>query len=183
MIKAEMKYTIDDMKAFFKDYNRNKFITTMGFAYLIIGIILFIAARYLATLFDDPFLPLGLPYFIIIVFAIIVIFCLVKACRTTPEKMLKAINSTYKDSSTSYTFSENVFTAITSDGETRGESAIEYSKIPKALEGKEYFYIFANENSAYIIRKSAFAEGTPEELRNILKTELKDKFIIKKGVK
>lgn len=179
MVKSEMVYNLDDMKAFFKDYSAKKFFTTMGIVYLILGILIVLVINNLAFLKEDRIFYTCL---FIVVYIAVLTFCMVKAVKDTPEKMLKSIKSLYGDGTAVYEFDENTFKNSIVSGKTKSEAVIEYSKLSKAIESKTHFYIFTNENTAYVIRKTAFTEGTPEELRNILKTRFGERFIVKKGV-
>lgn len=180
MIKAEFVYTPDDMKAFFKDYNFKKLLTTLIFVYIIVGILLFLAAKQFSYLFPDIIMSKYLPYITLIALIVIVVYCIAKALKETPNKMFDSLRSLYGDGTALFEFDENTFKHSICSGETKSETVIEYSRLAKAIESEYYFYIFTAENAAYVVRKSAFVKGTPDELRSILQSELDERFTIKK---
>lgn len=180
MVKFEFVYSLDDMKAFFKDYSAKKLLTTLTFVYIIVGAVLFFAAKQFSHLFHDNFMTKFFPVFILVVMVIIIVYSGAKAFKETPQKMFNSFNSLYSGETALFEFSENTIKHSIGSGETRSETVIEYSKLSKAIESEYYFYIFTAVNVAYVVRKSAITQGTPDELRDILQKCLGDKFTVKR---
>lgn len=77
-----------------------------------------------------------------------------------------------------YTFNENGFTCVSSNSDYNGSSTIKYSVIFKIVETSKYMFIYRDKAQAFVIDKSTFESGTPEDIRRLLKNYLGNKYII-----
>lgn len=77
-----------------------------------------------------------------------------------------------------YTFTENDFSCVSSHTDYNGSATLKYSVIFKIVETSKYMFIFRDKAQAFVIDKSTFKNGTPEDIRRLLKNYLGDKYII-----
>lgn len=175
MIKAEMKYILKDMQAYFKDCLMKKIIISYITLFIVIDFLVFFAVKCISGYFNDKFLP----YFCALGVIVAAVYIIISGCRKTPTELLKNLNSLYKDGISKFVFDNSKFYTSVISGETKSENVFEYFKLFKIIESKEYIYIFANKNMAFVVRKSSITKGTPAELRELLRTEIPDRYIIK----
>ena len=65
------------------------------------------------------------------------------------------------------------------EGGTDETASLPYNALHRAVETARDFYLYTGPSQAYLIDKQYFTNGSPEELREILKTALGNKFISK----
>lgn len=83
----------------------------------------------------------------------------------------------FADCTRCYTFDENYITLT----QTRGDVFMStlkarYSYIYKAREDNRYFYLFISKTQSHVIDKSSITQGALEEIAELLKTNLGNKF-------
>ncbi len=67
--------------------------------------------------------------------------------------------------------------SVTSEEGGQPETAsMQYNALYMAVETRQDFYLYTGPSQAYLIDKEYFTKGSPEELRETLKTALGDKF-------
>ncbi|MDE5667472.1 MAG: YcxB family protein [Clostridia bacterium] len=79
-----------------------------------------------------------------------------------------------------YTFDEEYITVTQTKGDVFfATSKARYSYIYKAYEDQNYYYLYISKLQSHVIDKASITQGTLDELRTLLKTNLGDKFKIK----
>ena len=79
-----------------------------------------------------------------------------------------------------FLFTDDYMQIKSSDSGFSGESRIKYTVLTKAVETSKYMYIFQDKNHAYIVDKSTFSDGTPQQLQEKLQSILGKKYQIYK---
>lgn len=85
----------------------------------------------------------------------------------------------FGDTPVEYELREKDFTAIQNGSDFSENVVLPYSKLDKAVETKEYFLLCPRSGTAYIIGKNEITEGTPEQLRSILRGTMGKKYKLK----
>lgn len=85
-----------------------------------------------------------------------------------------------KDAVNAFTFSDDGFMVVGKTPGNCGESEISYTMVEQVIESTKYFFIFHTKNQAFVVEKSTFSGGTPEELRDKLSVLLGKKYYINK---
>ena len=86
-------------------------------------------------------------------------------------------NSTYKkspaffNSGIGFSFYEDYFTVLTT-GMMSGTTNIQYGAIYCVYQTKDYFYLYLQQNQAFLLDKASFTTGSPEDLAVLLKKVL-----------
>lgn len=77
-----------------------------------------------------------------------------------------------------YLFTENGVTrsARSEEGGLPENTSMRYDGLVKVVETSKDFYLFTSQTQAYLVDKEYFTNGTPEELREMLRKEMGDKF-------
>ena len=88
--------------------------------------------------------------------------------------------SKLKDAVNTYTFFDDNFKVVGKTPGNFGESEIAYTMVERVIESTKYFFIFHTKNQAFVVEKSTFSGGTPEELRDKLSVLLGKKYYINK---
>lgn len=88
--------------------------------------------------------------------------------------------SKLKDAVNAYTFFDDNFKVVEKTQGNFGESEIAYTMVEQIIESTKYFFIFHTKNQAFVVEKSTFSGGTPEELRDKLSELLGKKYYINK---
>ena len=176
MTRFEIDYTKSDMKAFFDDISKKKLIKSLVLTYSVIGIVIFLiflAAMYFmngGVSFARP-----LPFVFLGVLAVLVFLGISRAVKNTPDKMYSKFSELYDGSVVICAFDEDRIYISSFDENQDSTDVINeneyvmYSDIYKVVETDNYFYIFINNSTAQIVRKSALVEGSVEEVCNYLK--------------
>ncbi|MCI7805504.1 MAG: YcxB family protein [Oscillospiraceae bacterium] len=178
MVKAVMNYTIEDMKAFSrKAHNNFLFILYCIILLSFSGFYMLVIAIAIAN--GTSFSNLALPLFLLAVGSSVIIYNMINRYVISPKNNLKNIKSKYGDNPVHFDFEEKYFTVNVEKGVNSENISIEYDKLIKAKEVKDYFFLYSDKQHAYIIKKSAFVMGCPEDLSVYLKKQLGKKFIIR----
>lgn len=176
MAKAVMNYTIEDMKAFSRKAHNN-------FIFILYCIILLSFSGFymiaVAIAIANGSLNLALPLFLLAVGSGIIIYNIINRYLISPKNNLKNIKSKFGDNPVCFNFEEKYFTVNVENGANSENISIEYDKLIKAKEVKDYFFLYSDRQHAYVIKKSAFVMGCPEDLSVYLKKQLGKKFIIR----
>jgi len=175
MIKAEMVYTLEDMKVFGRKalaFRRNIILNGI----IMLCSVFMLLTYYILTL--NSIKVSNQTYYILIsVLGILYsIYNLVSIFILLPKKNYNRIKTTYGDNPAIYTFHDEYFNLKVENGVNSEDSSLEYKNLHCVLEIKDYFFIYFSKNQAYTLRKSAITEGTPEDLTVLLKKHLGDKF-------
>ncbi|MBR3891160.1 MAG: YcxB family protein [Bacilli bacterium] len=81
-----------------------------------------------------------------------------------------------------FTFHEDEFSLVQTSRIGQFEDKYSYSELFSAYKTKEYYFLFVNRTQAFIVDLNGFLEGKEEELDDLLKSKLGDRFI-NKGTK
>ncbi len=172
MTKFEMNYRKTDIKAFFNDILKKNVIRNHILIYTMIGVVIFVIFMFAGFIKNKEFSITPLPFIFLGALAVIAFININRMLYKSPEKMYKEFNALYDGGFVTATFiSDRVY--IESANE---KGFILYSDLEKAVESDNYFYIFINNASAQIIKKSALVEGSVEDVRNHLRQSLGDKY-------
>lgn len=68
-------------------------------------------------------------------------------------------------------FYETAFVVLLSNG-SAPQTQVNYSQLEKVEENADYFYLYLQKNSAYLVAKNGFEEGSPAQLTAILQKKL-----------
>lgn len=178
MAKAVIDYTIEDMKAI----NRGSIYKALYIFYAIIllpvvGFALFSVVFALAN--GAKLSDMAYSLFLIAAGIGLIIYFLIYRYVVMPKNNLKNIKSKLGDNPVCFDFEETYFHVSAENGVNSENVSIEYDKLIKAKEVKDYFLLYSDIQHAYIIRKSAFVTGCPEDLSVYLKKALGKKFIVR----
>ena len=86
-------------------------------------------------------------------------------------------NSAYKkspalfDVGIGFSFCEDYFSVLTT-GMMSGTTDIQYGALYRVYQTKDYFYLYLQQNQSYLLDKSSFTSGCPEDLAVLLKKVL-----------
>ena len=84
----------------------------------------------------------------------------------------------FKNSKNEYLFYDNLIKVSTLNQFYNGECEIQYSLVHKVLETSEYFFIFQNNNAAYVVDKSTIANGGVDAIREKLLEFVGKKYVV-----
>ena len=70
------------------------------------------------------------------------------------------------------TFRENEYDLASEHKDSKGNHTYSYSAIHKACETKTMFYLYTSNNTATLIDKGGFTNGTPDDLRSLLRRNI-----------
>lgn len=177
MVKSEMVYTLDDMKALISGSGYKGLFIYIVIILACVGISLssmFIALEDGAKLSETSY-----SLFQIVVAIGFIVYVLIHRYVIMPKNNLKNIKSKYGENPVCFDFEETYFTVNVENGANSQNISIEYDKLIKAKEVKDYFFLYSDIQHAYVIKKSAFVMGCPEDLSVYLKKQLGKKFIIR----
>ncbi len=173
MIKADVKYTIEHFKALRAD--------VMPLKQRIIWLVTTAATTAFAVFcvltgknFFNLFTVLAIPLWGVTLFYIILYYILLN-----PKKMLKKYNETQPDSHIIFEFSDISLKITNESRMTNGVNEHRYEMLEFAWENGDFFVIQIKNIGQVAIRSSEIIEGTPEELRQLLKDKLGENFIEK----
>lgn len=178
MAKAVMNYTIDDMKAFSHGSVYNiLFIFYTVIILSVLGFTLFFVVIALAG--GAKLSDMAYSLFLLAAGIGLMTYFLIYRYVVLPKNNLKNIKSRFGDNPVYFNFEENYFKVNAEKGVNSENVSIEYDKLIKAKEVKDYFFLYSDQRHAYVIKKSAFVMGCPEDLSAYLKKHLAKKFIIR----
>ncbi|HOR21335.1 MAG TPA: YcxB family protein [Ruminococcus sp.] len=77
----------------------------------------------------------------------------------------------FGESKVNFAFHADKFTAEHSGKDFSDKIELNYDKLDKVYETKEYFLLYLRSNTAFIIGKNEICEGSPQALRELLRTK------------
>ncbi len=175
MIRAKVVYTPEHMKQFY--FSLYKTFTIICLIVVILCLILDISSSLFYKSIDKP-----MPHeqvrrsIFIISCSIFLIFLNIWLYFIQPHIFVKNHRRKYGDSPMLYEFDKNEMRASHAGTDFNENVAITYDKLDKVRETKKCFLLFPEKNLAYVIGKHEITEGTPDDLRNLLKSKLGKKF-------
>lgn len=172
MIKAKAKYTAETLKTF-RDYVISqsaikKTILHIGMAAAFVLAVMIYEINNAKKV--DSF---GLKFYVMIflLFGAIYIIRVAKGFYT-------AFSIDKNDDIHSYTFDNEQFTAVIENEHKKVELFCQYEHIKAVIENKNYWYITTHDTKTYIVGTDDLTEGTPDELRKLLKDKLGEMYIV-----
>lgn len=166
MIKAEAKYNAETLKTF-RDY----FISQSAIKKIILHLGMVAAAVLAVMIYEiinskevDSF---GLKFYVMIflVFGAIFIIRVIKV-------FYMALSIDENNDIHFYTFDDEQFMAVIENEHKKFELFCQYEHIKTVVENKNYWYICTRDTKTYIVGTDDLTEGTPDELRKLLKDKL-----------
>lgn len=115
--------------------------------------------------------PMGIVYTILGIFFLVWAYVAPKIATKVMSKSDKMLDNLINTD----TFYDEYF----ENTNEQSNAKIFYNQLYDAYEAKDYFYLYVNRRSAYIISKNGFKEGTSENFREFLQEKLKERFKIK----
>ena len=178
MIRAKVVYKMEHMNQLYKCYSKlSLFIILFCTAIVFFGGI-FELLTILIFIISGTQIPSDL-----VGLSIISLFLVVLAVASNvwiffiyPRVYLKSYKIKYGDIPILYEFNENDMNTKHIGTDFEEYLKFTYDKLDKVRETKKYFIFYPQRYSVFIIGKHEITEGTPEELRNLLKSKLGKKF-------
>ncbi len=150
MVKSEMVYTLDDMKALISGSGYKGLFIYIVIILACVGISLssmFIALEDGAKLSETSY-----SLFQIVVAIGFIVYVLIHRYVIMPKNNLKIIKSKFGDNPVYFNFEEKHFTVNAEKGVNSENISIEYDKLIKAKEVKDYFFLYSDRQHAYAIK-------------------------------
>lgn len=177
MVKFEINYEKSDMKAFFDETAKKVLVKNLLWLYSSIGAVIFIVFAAVTFFAKGTFsFARPLPYIFLGVLAIIVFLAISRTVRNAPEKMYSKFSESYDGSTVICRFEDDRVYIESENADDSNNGFIMYSELERVTESDNYFYVFINQSTAQIIRKSAVTEGSTDDVRNCLKPYLADNY-------
>lgn len=169
MIKAEVRYTTKHIRKFLWS-GRN--LIAMIFLYTIYAANLVMTGLLLLAKLFGADVDLTFEIVLMLFFSAYLVY------RTFfyEKTYLKRYQHQFPNTAIDFSFGENCFTINGSGEAYNSHQEIDYGKLLKAVEKNEWFMLYITSVSVYVINKSEITEGTPDELRELLKRKLGNKF-------
>ena len=146
--------------------------------YILIGVYVVLVGWFAYTIFSPRFSTdaADIMLFAICVIMSISMIALVIASGKRSYKML----GKQKDAVNELVFRDESFEASAKTEDYEGRTEADYGRIVKAIETKEYFFIFNTKRTAIPVDKSTISGGTAEELAEKLKNSISGKYTVRK---
>ncbi len=175
MIRAKVVYTPEHMKHFY--FSLYKTFTIICLIVVIVCLFLNIASSLIFEKINESTPPEQIRNSIFMnLGSIFLIFLNIWLYFIQPHIFVKNHRRKYGDSPMLYEFDKNEMRGSYTGVDFNENVAITYDKLAKVRETKKCFLLFPEKNLAYVIGKHEIAEGTPDDLRNLLKSKLGKKF-------
>ncbi|MGN1481017.1 YcxB family protein [Porcipelethomonas sp.] len=97
-----------------------------------------------------------------------------------PKMTYSAFLKKYGNSPVKYEFNEKSVRICIENQDGSWDIRKNYRDMFKIHETDDYFFIHVKRNEAYILKKSGIFQGTAEEIRNAVFSEMGNKFVLKK---
>ena len=173
MTRFEIDYTKSDMTAFFNETAKKPLVKRLVWMYSVIGITIFFVFAVATFLIKGEFsFARPLPFVFLGVLIVFVILAIMRTLRITPEKMYTQFSESYDGGTVICRFDEDRVYIESENSDDNNNGFIMYSALEKAVESDNYFYLFINQATAQIVKKSAVTEGNIKEVRYNLKSYL-----------
>ena len=178
MIRAKVVYTNEHMSQLYKCYGKFSLFIIIFCSVIILLGTAFELLTFLLFLISDTPIPSDLISLITLSLFLVILFI---ASNTWlfflyPRIFLKNHRKKYGDIPIFYEFNENNMSIKHTGADFNENITITYDKLDKVKETKKYFLLYPQRYSVYIIGKHEITEGTPDDLRNLLKSKLGKKF-------
>ena len=177
MVKAQIKYTLDDFKAFSRliYYGKGRRALDIIASVMVSLAVIVLAIGLIFT--DMKFSDVSFYYFIMLIAVAMLVYLKVFTMIVVPKSNLKKIKNVYGENSVLFTFEEKYFNVSCENGLSREDVSVEYSRLYSITETDKHFFFSIAKNNAYVIPKSSFIEGDALRLREIIAGNTGVKFI------
>ncbi len=178
MIRAKVVYTLEHMKQIKKCYGTFSLLVIIICTVIILLGIAFELLTLLAFLISDTPIPPDLISLFVLSFSLAILFIMsnIWLFFLYPRTFLKNHRKKYGDIPIFYEFNENNMSIEHIGTDFEEHLRFTYDKLDKVKETKKYFLLYPQRYSVYIIGKHEITEGTADDLRNLLKSKLGNKF-------
>lgn len=167
-------YSPECMMEFYKTHMK-KSRRSLAVLYLIvcpIAILLWINSLYRYTHYGIPISSSTIGATATIVFCACIHFILVPFLQ---KRTLK--KHPLQDATVTFCFSEDEFEEQTVSTTVRSSVIIQYAAVTSVTESTHQLYLYNTTNSAYIVSKDGFTQGTTDDLKDLLRRKLDPKKI------
>ena len=170
MIRAEVKYTEKHYRELSKCRNKISFYILGATALVNVGLLILLL---LLSLVSGKGLPedfghlFGLVLFVVGMWSLDCLMMYV----FFPKRAAKVEQQKFGESKVNFAFHADKFTAEHSGKDFSDKIELNYDKLDKVYETKEYFLLYLRSNTAFIIGKNEICEGSPQALRELLRTK------------
>ncbi|MBQ8434650.1 MAG: YcxB family protein [Oscillospiraceae bacterium] len=176
MTKFEINYRKSDMRYFFNETAKKSLVKNLVWMYTVIGATIFLVFAAVTFFVKGSFsFARPLPFVFLGVLVVLVFLAVARTVRNTPEKMYRKFSESYDGNTVICRFEDDRM-YVESDTNGDDDGYILYSALEKAIESDNYFYVFINQSTAQIVKKSAVTEGSIDEVRTLLKSFLGDRY-------
>lgn len=175
MVKAEMIYNLDDMKAL---AGKAGGISRLRIPIIVISFLAAVVS--ICLLFTDPangWVSYSMAVLIAGVLTYTYFFI------NVPERNFRRVSAVKGNIPEKFIFDTEKISVSFSSANNCYTQLIKYTGIVLCTETENHFFLCPNRYSVFIVRKDSFTEGTAEELRTILKEKLGNRYVMKKGGK
>ncbi|MCM1006615.1 MAG: hypothetical protein NC485_01600 [Ruminococcus flavefaciens] len=169
MIKAEVRLTEKHFNVLMKTRKTSWVTYCCGFFMLAILAMLIVSNIYADGFGWDSVKPM-------IIWAVILMAILWLKYTVSPKKQFMNYHKNFPNAVNTYCFGEEKFSMSSVSDGTSGTSEYVYESVESAEEKNGFFKIKIKGVGFMIIGSEEFTEGTPEELRELLKIKLGSKF-------
>ena len=172
-IKASCTLDLNAIKALnglmmFRKNDPKKRMILWGIIYAVIIVcVIMLIATYGLT---DEF-----ALYLFMLFAFLLLGCYLYFLQ--PRVQYKAM-AKLKNAENRYVFRDETMDIISAADAFNGQSELRYSVIVRAMETSKYFFIFQTKNQAFLVDKSTITDGTPEQIREKLRSHLGKKYML-----
>ena len=167
-------YSSDCMKEFYKAHRKGYF-RSLVILYLIICpvvILLWVNALYRHIHSGLPIPPSTISVTAVMVFCACIHFILVPILQKRGMKKHPAHEATV-----TFCFTEDHFNEQTVSATVNSSTTLQYAAIHKVTESANQIYLYNTANSAYVVSKNGFTQGTVDDLKALLRAKLEPKKI------
>lgn len=169
MIKAEVKYTLKHFQVLFSS-RKNSWILRIWGIFIVAAI-----AFILADNINENGLTGNTVGSLIFWFAVLIIYFLMKYL-VSPQKQYKNYQKNFPNCTNTYCFDEDKLSWTSVSDVSSNTSDYVYDVVESAEEKKGFFLIKIKGVGIVIIGADEITEGTPEDLRSLLKDRLGKKY-------
>lgn len=162
-IKVHTDYSLEEMRAL-QRFNSRRGRLVVGIIALL-WVALYFGLYLLFGQYPTDFLGF------IVMLALLVLVYLFMSGIFYSKKQYAAVSRMFQKGFY-FRFHNEDYLARNNTSDFTGQRPLRYEKLFKVYELKDMFYLFTAKKDAYMISKSGFSSGSPEELRELLKKAL-----------
>ena len=173
MIEVKTKYNLEIHKEFLRFlYFRGKYYRYKQLTFTITGILLIALWIVFYCLMPGGFLVI-----LLLLFGIMVLLWAHMVPFILSKQNIREV-SAISQSELDIVFDENRISIFSAGESPDIANTLRYEAIYRAYEAKNDFYIFITRKHAFIVPKKDVVAGSPDELRTLLQTKMRKRFVI-----